>query len=231
MVDDVPTGFRAQSVVKRNDDHRETVERVLSEDPFGAVLTVDADQGVGSGSESKSHEAGSKVLGSEQGLFISHPLVLLCGTLSPSKARSVIYLKKRFKKQFPFWLGKLSALTGDAGASPEGVVKSAGVLVEVAHKLHLLSFFGKAGIVNQFRALSIPQTKKTNKPLNGIMHSRSRQRPPPPARALIIALIKWSGLSLSHPNNIRLDCQIERRSERFRKKEILDILRHCKKCQ
>lgn len=46
-----------------------------------------------------------------------------------------------------------NGLTGDAGSPSDHIVECPGVFIEVAHKLHLLAFFGKARIVDQLRAL------------------------------------------------------------------------------
>ena len=90
LVDDVFASFGSQSVVERDNHHRIAVECVFGEDPFGAVLTVDAHQSVGSGLETQCHQTRAQVLGAQQRLFVPHPTVRFVGTFPPSQAWAVI---------------------------------------------------------------------------------------------------------------------------------------------
>jgi hypothetical protein len=83
------TCIGTQSVVKRYQYHAVAVRRLLGEDPLGAILRVDPDEG-GTRSESLRHHPRAEVLGPEKGLVVVQPLVGFVVGFPPAQTGTVI---------------------------------------------------------------------------------------------------------------------------------------------
>jgi hypothetical protein len=83
------TCIGTQSVVKRHQYHAVAVRRLLGEDPLGAILRVDPDEG-GTRSESLRHHPRAEVLGPEKGLVVVQPLVGFVVGFPPAQTGTVI---------------------------------------------------------------------------------------------------------------------------------------------
>ena len=90
LVNDVLAGFGSECVVQRHDDHGEGEDGVLAQHPFGAVLTIDADEGGRAGSQTHRHQSRAEVADPEQRLLVPHPLILLAVGFPPSQTGAIV---------------------------------------------------------------------------------------------------------------------------------------------
>lgn len=70
MIDDEVASLGSQRVVEGDDHHGLAVEALLGQDPLGAVLRVDTDEGLGSRGQAAGDETCAEVLGPKESLVV-----------------------------------------------------------------------------------------------------------------------------------------------------------------